>query len=99
MTPATVKVRGVKEQTSKLKFTFLQNCTFSISIYLVKDVNLVVGQVEGDHTAQGTESALLHLDNVAALQVEVSEVGSEDEGSPGQLLQVVIPQVEFHCYL
>lgn len=29
----------------------------------------------------------------------MGEVGCEDERPPGQLLQVVILQVEFHCYL
>lgn len=71
----------------------------ALSSYLVKDVNLVVGQVQGDHAAQAPESTLLHLHNVAALQVEVSEVRREDEHPRGQHLQVVIPQVQFHCNL
>lgn len=75
---------------------------FSFSVifsHLVKDVNFIVGQVQGDHTAQRPESALLHLDDVAALQVEVCEVGCEHKRPPGQHLQVVIPQVQSHCNL
>lgn len=49
--------------------------------------------------AQGPESSLLHLNNVAVLQVKVGEVGSEEEGTPGQIPQVVVPQVKFHCNL
>lgn len=51
------------------------------------------------HAAQGPESALLHLNNVAVLQVEVGEVGGEEEGTPGQLSQVVVSQVKFDCNL
>lgn len=71
----------------------------SVSSHLVKDVNFVVGHIQGDQATQGPESAFLHLDNVAALQVEVCEVGREDERPPGQHLQIVVPQVKFYCDL
>lgn len=67
-----------------------------IYAYLVKNVDFVVGQVEGDHTAQSSKSTLLHPVDVAALQAEVGEVGRVRERTPGELLQVVIPQVQFH---
>lgn len=58
-----------------------------------------MGKVERDHAAQSSKSTFLHPVDVAALQVEVGEVGRVGEGPPGELLQVVIPQVQFHCYL
>lgn len=76
-----------------------QCCWFAFSSHLIKDVYFIVGEVQGDHTAQGPESALLHLDDVAALQVEVGEVGCEHKCPPRQNLQVVVPQVQFHGYL
>lgn len=48
---------------------------------------------------QGPESALLHLNNVAVLKVKMGEVGGEEERTPGQLSQVVLSQVKFHCNL
>lgn len=71
----------------------------AFSSHLVKNVNSVVGQVEGNQAAQGPESALFHLVDVAALQVEVGEVGREGERPPGQHLQVVVPQLELQCNL
>lgn len=51
------------------------------------------------HAAQGSESALLHLNNVAALKVKVGEVRGEEERTPGQFSEVVVSQVKFHCNL
>lgn len=51
------------------------------------------------HAAQGPESTLLHLNNVAVLKVKVGEVGGEEECAPGKLSQVVVSQVKFHCNL
>lgn len=55
-----------------------------------------MSQVQLLQAAQGPESPLLHSNYVAVLQVEVGEVGGEEEGAPGQLLKVVVSQVKFH---
>lgn len=86
------EVRGYAKQNDPLHL--LQICA-----HLVKNVDFVVGKVERDHTAQSSESSLLHPVDVAALQVEVCEVRRVRERSPGELLQVVVPQVQFHRYL
>lgn len=72
---------------------------FAPASYLVKDVNVVVGQVEGHHAAKCAESPLLHPDDVTALQIEVGEVRCDQKCPSGQNLQVVIPQVQFDCDL
>lgn len=51
------------------------------------------------HAAQGSESALLHLNNVAVLKIKVGEVRGEEERTPGQFSEVVVSQVKFHCNL
>lgn len=63
---------------------------------LVKDVNIVVGQVEEDQAAKATESPLLHPADVTALQRQVSQVGSVSESPGGQFLDVVTSKIQFH---
>lgn len=52
-----------------------------------------------DHTAKATEGALLYLDDVTALQVEVGQVRCVHKCTPDYHLQVIIPQVQFQCNL
>lgn len=101
-------MKGRSKKKKKWGMELSKNCFRKLSppsfefcecIYLVKDVDFVVSQVEWDHAAQSSKSALLHLVNVAALQVEVGEVGCVSERPPGEFLQVVIPQVKFYRYL
>lgn len=60
---------------------------------LVEDLNVVVGQVEEDQAAEAAESPLLHLADVAALQRQVSQVGSVFESPGGELLDVVASKI------
>lgn len=90
--------KGRKSAHSSKMFQNL-SLSFAASACLIKDVDLVVSQVQRDHAAQRPEGSLPHPDDAAALQVEVGEVGSVQERSPGQLLQVVVPQVQLHRYL
>lgn len=46
---------------------------------LVEDVNVVAGQVEEDQATEAAESPFLHPADVAALQRQVSQVGSVSE--------------------
>lgn len=60
---------------------------------LVEDVNVIVGQVEEDQATEATESPLLHPADVAALQRQVSQVGSVFESPGGKFLDVVASEV------
>ena len=72
---------------------------FAVWSYLVKDVNFVVSQVQVDQAAEASEGALFYLEDVAALQVEVGQVRRVHKCPTDYHLQVIIPQVEFHCNL
>ncbi len=60
---------------------------------LVEDLNVVVGQVEEDQATKATESPLLHPADVAALQRQVSQVGSVFECPGWKLLDVVASKI------
>lgn len=64
--------------------------------HLVEDLNVVVGQVEKDQTAEAAESPFFHPADVAALQRQVSQVGSVFESTSGEFLDVVSSKIQFH---
>lgn len=88
----------IKPVTKMCNLSSMHQFVPSLS-HLVENVNLVVGQVEEDHTAQRSKRSLLHLDDIAVLQVEVCEVRCVQKCSSGQHLQVIVPQVQFQCNL
>lgn len=60
---------------------------------LVEDLNVVVSQVEEDQASKAAESPLLHPTDVAALQRQVSQVGSVPKSPGGKFLDVVASKV------
>lgn len=60
---------------------------------LVENLNVVVGEVEGDQAAEAPKSPLLHMADVTALHRQVSQVRSVSESTSGQLLDVVASEI------
>lgn len=60
---------------------------------LVENLNVVVGEVEGDQTTETTKSPLLHMADVTALHRQVSQVRGVSESTSGQLLDVIASKI------
>lgn len=60
---------------------------------LVENLNVVVGQVKKNQSAEATESPLLHMTEVAALHGQVSQVRGVSESPRGQRLDVVASEI------
>lgn len=60
---------------------------------LVENVNVVAGQVEEDQATKAAESPFFHPVDVAALQRQVSQVGSVFESPGGKFLNVVTSNI------
>lgn len=67
--------------------------------HLIEDLNVVVGQVEENQSAEATESPLLHPADVTALQRQVCQVRSVSESPGRKLLDVITPKIQLHCDL
>lgn len=71
----------------------------SVLDHLVKYFYVVVGEVEEDQAAKATKSPLLNSADVAAMQWQVSQVGSVFESTCWNLLEVITSKIQFDCDL
>lgn len=71
----------------------LCNSVCDLGDHLIEDLNVVVGQVEEHQAPKSTKCPLFYLEDVTALQGQVSQVGRMFERSSWKFLDIITSKI------